>query len=117
MAFIAAPIRLQGGLLKRCDEFEAIRALVQAMARTPSGSWKVSPHFGVRDFLVDSRRRPRPMQTLVAELNLTLQDLSITRYRVEAATREVPGQRDVDSYVLTLVPVEGGKRQDFDIRA
>jgi len=116
MSFIAAPIRLQGGLLKRCDEFEAIRSLVQAMARTPSGSWKVSPHFGVRDFLEDARRRPRPMQTFVAELNLALQDLGITRYRVEAAIREQSGQRDVDSYVLTLVPVEGGKSQDFDLR-
>ena len=117
MAFIAAPIRLQGGLLKRCDEFEAIRALVQAMARTPSGSWKVSPHFGLRDFLEDARRRPRPIQTFVAELNLALQDLGITRYRVEAATREPSGQRDVDSYVLTLVPVEGGEGRDLDIRA
>lgn len=117
MSFIAFPLRLQGGLLKRCDEPEAIIALVQAMARTPGGSWSGSPHFGLRDLLEDARRRPSLIPNLLAKLNQALVDLGVTNYRLETVEREASAPRDVDSYVLTLVPAAGGEGLVFGFKS
>jgi len=115
MTFIAFPLRLERGLLKRCDEPEAIVLLVRAMARTPHGSWIGSSHFGLRDFFEGARTRLSPVQTAIEELNLALWDLGITHYRVRAATRERSSQIGADSYFLTLVPVEGGPESSFKV--
>ncbi|MGH9398448.1 MAG: hypothetical protein ACRD18_16570 [Terriglobia bacterium] len=79
------------------------------MARTPHSSWSGSSHFGLRDFFEEARRRPGLPQLAVQEMNLALEDLGITRYRVESITKESQAERDVDSYVVQLVStVEGG---------
>ena len=46
--------------------------------------------------------RPELPQLALVEVNLALQDLGITNYRVEAIAREPQANRDVDSYVVTL---------------
>ncbi|MGH9450180.1 MAG: hypothetical protein ACRD11_06505 [Terriglobia bacterium] len=109
MPFTAFPLRLERGFLKRCEEPEAILTLIRAMARTPHSSWSGSSHFGLRDLFEEARRRPGVAQFAVQELNLALQDLEITRFRVESITKESQADRDVDSYVVQLVStVEGG---------
>ena len=117
MSFIAFPLRLEGGLLTRCGEPEAIVALVQAMARTPGGSWSGSTHFGLRDLLEDVRRRPALVPSLVAKLNEALIDLGVTNYRVVNMEREPSASRDIDAYVLTLVPAAGGEGQVFGLKS
>ena len=117
LSFIAFPLRLRNGLLKRCGEPEAIVALIQTMARTPGGSWSGSSDFGLRDLLEDVRRRPSLVAILVAKLNLALTDLGVTNFRVAAMEREAPSSRDVDSYVLTLVPVAGGEGLVFGLNS
>ena len=117
MSFIAFPLRLQNGLLKRAGEADAIVALIQAMARTPGGSWPGSPPFGLRDLLEDVRRRPALLPNAVAKLNSALADLGVTNYRVAALEREPATLRDVDSFVLTLVPAAGGEGLTFGVYA
>ena len=108
MPCIAFPLRLEGGLLKRCSEQEAIAAVVEAMARTPGGSWAGSSSFGLRDLLEEARFRPLVIPSLVSRLNRGLADLGLTSYRVEVMEREPSATRGVDSYVLTLAPEVGG---------
>ena len=115
MPFLAFPLRLEDGVLKRCEEAEAVVSMVRAMARTPRGSWSVLPSFGLRDFLEDARRRPGSLQGTVAQLNATLRELGISHYRVDAIIREAPPQFGVDSYVFTLVATEGGEGQPFNL--
>ena len=115
MSFIGFPLRLQNGLLKRTGEAEAIVALIQAMAGTPGGSWSGSPSFGLRDLLEDVRRRPALAPNVVAKLNAALADLGVTNYRVAALEREPATARDVDSFVLTLVPAAGGEGLAFGV--
>lgn len=108
MSFVAFPLRLGGAFLRRCEEPDAIASLVSVMARTPHGSWAGGRHFGLRDFFEEARLRPALPQLAVKELNLALQDLGITNYRVESIARETQTDCDVDSYVLELVPTKGG---------
>jgi len=114
---LAFPLRLKDGLLRRCSEPQAIVALVQAMARTPGAGWAGSSNFGLRDLLEDARRRPAILPTVATKLNLALADLGVTSYRVKSIEREPSTQRDVDSYVLTLVPVGGGQGHAFNLEA
>lgn len=110
MPFVAFPLRLKGGYLQLGEEPDAIVSLVAVMARTPHGSWSGSSHFGLREFFEEARVRPELPQLALQELNLALQDLGITNYRVETVTRETQTQRDVDSYVLTLASnLESGR--------
>jgi hypothetical protein len=54
--------------------------------------------------------RPELPQLALVEVNLALQDLGITNYRVESIAKEPQTNRDVDSYVVTLAStVEAGK--------
>lgn len=115
MAFIAFPLRVQGGSLKRCDEPEAIVALIHAMARSPHGSWKVCPHFGLKDWFADNSRRVS-LRNVLVEINLTLQDLGITHYRADTLTRDPSQQSGLDSFELALVPVEGGQYVTFSLK-
>lgn len=117
MSCLAFPIRLRDGLLARCSESQAIVSLVQAMARTPDTRWVGGSNFGVRDLLEDVRRRPALLPTLVARLNSALADLDVTSYRVEAVGRELSAERDVESYVLTLVPAVGGQGLAFNLES
>jgi hypothetical protein len=112
---IAFPLRFEGGLLRRSSEAQAVVALVEAMARTPSGSWAGSSTFGLRDLLEDARLRPTVVPTMVAKLNLALTELGITSYRVEAMNREPSVSRGVESYALTLVPAAGGQGHTFSL--
>jgi hypothetical protein len=114
LSCIAFPLRFEGGLLRRSSEPEAVVALVEAMARTPGGSWAGSSTFGLRDLLEDARRRPAVVPAMVAKLNLALTDLGIS-YRVEAVDREPSVSRGIESYVLTLVPAAGGQGYTFNL--
>ena len=116
MACIGFPLRFEDGRLRRSSEPEVIVALVEAMARTPGGSWAGSPSFGLRDLLEDARVRPAVTSTMIAKLNLALAELGITSYRVEAMARELSVSRGVDCYVLTLVPAAGGQGHTFSLR-
>ena len=105
--FIAFPLRLDNAFLKRCEEPEAILALVRVMATTPHGTWAGSPHFGLRDWFEQARTRPELPQLAVQEINRALDDLGITHYKVQSIAAESPTHRDVDSYVVTLADTSG----------
>ncbi len=105
--FIAFPLRLENAFLRRCEEPEAILALVRVMAGTPNGSWPACPHFGVRDFFEQARLKPDLPRQAAQEMNRALEDLGITHYKVQAIVTEPRANRDIDSYEVTLVDSSG----------
>lgn len=110
MSFLAFPLRLEGGFLKRCSEVNAIVCLVNLMAKTPHGSWIGGAHFGLREFFEEARGQPGLPAQAVKELNLALQELGILDYRVEEIVKEPQMQAEIDSYSLKIVSTaEGGK--------
>ena len=103
MSFLAFPMRLEGGFLRRCPKADAIVSLIRVMARTPHGSWIGSRHFGLREFFEEARAHPELPAQAVEELNLALQDLDIREYRVEEIVKEPQTQAETDAYILKIV--------------
>jgi hypothetical protein len=92
---IAFPLRLQQGLLKKTDEWEAYLTLLGIMARTPRGSWMGHPFFGFHEFFAEIAKeglsqesRTRMAETTAGQMNATLIDLGLTRYRVDSLVFE-----------------------------
>jgi hypothetical protein len=115
MSFIAFPLRLSKGFLRRCEEVDAILSLIRVMAATPHGSWAGTPHFGIRDFFEQARARPELPGQALQEINRTLEDLGITHFRVQAITREPQAKQDEDSYVVTLAST-GPEGQTYAVK-
>ncbi|HKM80741.1 MAG TPA: hypothetical protein VJY15_07245 [Candidatus Acidoferrum sp.] len=110
MSFLAFPLRLEGGFLRRCPKVDAIVSLVSVMARTPHGSWIGSRHFGLREFFEEARAQTELPSQAIQELNLSLQDLGILEYRVQEIVRESQTQAETSTYVLRIVSAsEGGQ--------
>jgi hypothetical protein len=80
------------------------------MATTAHGSWPGSSHFGIREFFEEARFRPELPQLAIQEVNLALQDIGITNFRVAAIAREAPNSPDVDSYVVSLASTKDDAR-------
>jgi hypothetical protein len=104
--FIAFPLRLEGGFLKRTGEAEAVLRFIEMMARTPGGSWAGCPSFGVRHFFENMRLRPEGLRQAEKAINDTLADLGITHYRLKSIQKEPGPNPDVDVYTLTIVSTE-----------
>jgi len=102
MSFVAFPLRLENGFLRRVDEPSAVLALIEIMARTPHGSWGGSSHFGLRDYSPGPAGRPELPKTAVAEVNQALSDLGIHKYEVESITREPGQEQGSDVYAVSL---------------
>jgi len=81
---------------------------MQLMARTPGGSWKACPNFGLRDLLESGRRSADVPRLAQERANAALQDLGFTDFTVEEIVREVSERRDYDIYAVTLAA--GGDR-------
>jgi hypothetical protein len=103
MSFIAFPLRFQNAFLLRTGEVESVVALIRLMAATPAGSWGGCSLFGVRDIFEGARTQPDAARIAAEQMNRAFEDLEIKSYRVEAITKEPATQRDVDSYVVTIV--------------
>lgn len=103
MSFIAFPLRLNNGFLRRSNEAEAVVNLLRLMATTPGGSWPGSVNFGVRDIFEKARTLADAQKTAMERMNRALIDLGIKGYRVENLVKEAANNRDIDSYVLTIV--------------
>ena len=103
MSFIEFPLRLDGAYLRRVAEPQAILQLIEAMARTPDGSWAGATSFGVRDFFEGMRMRPEGLKEAVRAINTALADLGIDRYRLESIEKEPGRNPDVDTYSFNLV--------------
>jgi hypothetical protein len=73
------------------------------MGNTPHGSWAGCPHFGLREFLEDSRTRPEQAQRAVEEMNRALESLGIMHFRVEAISKQGQQDREGNSLAVTLV--------------
>jgi hypothetical protein len=100
---LAFPMRLQeNGLLRRDNRSASVLSLLQMMARTPQGSWKACPQFGLRDLFEYGRQRADLPQLATDRINGTLADLGINEYVVTAIVRELSANRDVDTYSITL---------------
>jgi hypothetical protein len=108
MSFIAFPLRLNKSFLQRCDEVDAILALIRVMAVTPNGSWAGSRHFGLRDLFEQARMHPELPAQAVQEVNRALEDLGITHYRVQAIVKDPQAKQDEDSYTVTLISSDAG---------
>jgi hypothetical protein len=93
---------LNGGFLQRCDEPEAVLALLRVMANTPYGSWAGCPQFGLRELMEQTSARRESVQLTVQEMNNVLQELGIVNFRVEGITRESPPGAEISSWVVTL---------------
>jgi hypothetical protein len=107
MSFVAFPVRLENGFLRRVDEPSAILALIEMMARTPHGSWPGSPHFGLRDYLHVSGAQGDVAKTALDEVNHALADLGIQNYRVESLVRETFPGEDSAAFIVTLKASDG----------
>jgi len=114
MSFVAFPLRLENGFLRRVDEPSAVLALIEIMARTPHGSWSGSSHFGLRDYAPGAAGRPEFPKTAVAEVNQALLDLGIRKYEVESITRETGQEQGSDVYAVSLRST-GEQSQTFRI--
>jgi hypothetical protein len=114
MSFVAFPLRLENGFLRRVDEPSAVLALIEIMARTPHGSWGGSIHFGLRDYAQGAGGRPEITKAALDELNHALADLGIRKYEVESITRETGLEHGSDVYAVSLKPT-GEQSQVFRI--
>lgn len=103
MSFISFPLRFQNAFLLRTGEVESVVALIQLMAATPSGSWGGCLSFGVRDIFEGARAHPDAVKAATEQINSALEDLEIKSYRVAGIAKEPATERDVDSYVVTIV--------------
>jgi hypothetical protein len=103
ITFIAFPLRLENGFLRRTGEAEAVLRLIEMMARTPGGSWAGCPAFGVRHLFESMRVRPEGIRQAEKAINDALADLGITHYRVKSIQKEPGPNADTDVYTVTLV--------------
>jgi len=102
MSFVAFPLRLENGFLRRVDEPSAVLALIEIMARTPHGSWGGSIHFGLRDWAQGTGGRPELTKMALGQLNHALADLGIRKYEVESITRETGLEQGSEVYAVSL---------------
>jgi hypothetical protein len=109
MSFVAFPMRLENGLLRRVDGPSALLALMEVMARTPHGSWQGSARFGLRDYLESSGGRAVATKMAVDEMSAALADLGIP-YRVESLTREPSDAGGSAVFAISLVSADGESR-------
>lgn len=108
MSFLAFPLRVERGFLKRCSRADAIVLLLSVMAKTPHGSWIGSPHFGLREYFEEARAHPELPAQAIEELNLALRDLGILDYRVQEISKESSVSAETDSYVLKILSSADG---------
>jgi hypothetical protein len=105
---------LNGGFLRRCDEPEAVLALLRVMANTPVGSWAGCPRFGLRDLMEQNGARREKVDQSVQAMNQVLQELGVVNFRVETVTRESPAGSEVSQWVVTLAATsDPGKTFSF----
>ncbi|WP_419805291.1 hypothetical protein [Terriglobus sp.] len=103
MQSIAFPLRLQeSGLLRRDDRAASVLSLLQVMARTPQGSWRACPEFGLRDLFEDGRQRADLPRLVAERINGSLADLGLEEYQVTEVIREISSNRDMDAYSIRL---------------
>jgi hypothetical protein len=107
MSFVAFPMRLENGFLRRFDEPSAVLSLIEIMARTPHGSWKGGIHFGLREYLQGAGGRPILAKAAVDELNHALLDLGIGKYKVESIVRDTEAEHGSNVYAISLKTVDG----------
>ena len=103
MQSLAFPLRLEeNGLLRRDERIASLLSLLQVMARTPAGSWAGSPQFGLRDLFENGRQRADVARLAMERINAALADLGLAEFVVLEVVREFSGQREVDTYAITL---------------
>ena len=103
MQSIGFPLRLQeSGLLRRDDRSASVLSLLQVMARTPQGSWRACPEFGLRDLCEDGRQRGDLPRLVAERINSSLDDLGLHEYRATEVVREISANRDSDTYSIRL---------------
>ena len=103
MQSLAFPLRLQeNGLLRREEKTASLLALLQMMARTPQGSWQACPTFGLRDLFESNRHRADIARLAMERINGSLRDLQITGYVVSEVVRERDGNRETETFAITL---------------
>ena len=103
MQSLAIPLRLQeNGLLRREDGTRSLLALLDVMARTPQGSWQACPNFGLRDLFEGGRQRADLARLAADRVNESLRELGMTDYVVTEVVRELSGNRELDTYSITL---------------
>jgi hypothetical protein len=107
MSFVAFPMRLDRGFLRRVDGPSAVLALFEVMARTPRGSWPGSVHFGLRDYLHATGAKSVTNKVVLDEMNAALEELGIQNYRVESLTRELPEGAGSAVFAISLVSGDG----------
>ncbi len=102
MPFVEFPLRLAGGFLRNTGEPEAVLALIEIMGTTPHGSWRGSAHFGLRDLLTDPKSRQEFGSVAMQQINLALEDIGITEYRVQSVQREQATREGSETFTITL---------------
>ncbi len=103
MSSLSFPMLLQeNGLLRRTDRSASVLALLQMMARTPAGSWKAYPEFGLRDLFEGGRQRVDVAKVIAERIQANFQSLGVEGYVVTEVIREVSPNQDVDTYSITL---------------
>ena len=100
---LAFPMVLQeNGLLQRTEKSASVLALLQMMARTPAGSWKAYPEFGLRDLFEGGRQRADIARAVAERINANFKELGVEGYTVTEVVREISPNRDADTYSITM---------------
>ncbi len=103
MQTLAIPLSLQeNGLLGRVDGTRSLLAFLDAMARTPQGSWKACPAFGLRDLFEGGHQRADLARLALDRINGSFQELGMTEYVAIEVVRELSANRETDAYSITL---------------
>lgn len=76
--------------------------MIHVMAATPEGSWEGCPHFGVRNLFASPAVRHDILVFAADRMNAALEDLGITRYRIDKIEKETSTKVSQNSYIVTL---------------
>ena len=106
MQYLTFPLRIEKTFLAKCDGREAALQMIRAMARTPGGSWKDCPSFGVRDLFEQARRKRELVDAAVRRMNAALEDLGVDAFRVAAIRAESKPEDEEQAYVVELTDKE-----------
>ncbi len=115
-SFLAFPLRLQDGFLRRSGAADAVVSLLQVMAATSYGGWNGCEHFGVREYFEHARKQPELPEAAIHEMNAALEDLGISHIRVASITKDAQSGPDGDAYIVTLSTAEQKLRKNLAFR-
>lgn len=114
MDCLAIPLRVDDrGQLVRAGRVDVLAGLLQAMFRTPAGTWAPDPEFGLRDSLEGKWNVSLP-QRHIDSANRSLQKLGCADFKILSIDRNGADEFGQTSYRV-VVTDKHRKKHSFDL--